>query len=272
MLDKKIICFDMDGTLAEWRDLHLDFKSDESAKSAQEKVYEILMQPNYYKSLNPYENVVALCKESLQNKEDVYLLSCYIKNSPCKQEKIEWKNKYIPDLSDGHCILVPDGLGHCKFDYVPRKYEVIKECRIPIEAPKGLPDTAARILAVHLFPGEILTFQRDIGFIREESNMVLSQKILSNVALDNLWDSIKDVSNDYQYVLIDDHTPNLIAWEKQNPNNIGIKLINPKNGKNGKWQGEKISYDDIHLYETLQSILSDEKSLNCEKQEETIER
>lgn len=45
-------------------------------------------------------------------------------------------------------------------------------------------------------------------------------------------------------ILIDDHTPNLMAWEKLASNNIAIKLMNPVNGINGTWKGNVLFYND----------------------------
>lgn len=40
-------------------------------------------------------------------------------------------------------------------------------------------------------------------------------------------------------ILIDDHTDNLISWEKSG--NKGIKFLNDINGKSGRWKGASIS-------------------------------
>ena len=50
------------------------------------------------------------------------------------------------------------------------------------------------------------------------------------------------VNPDEINILLDDHTPNLQEFVKQK-NNYAIKLINPINGKNGCWQGPRISYE-----------------------------
>lgn len=68
----------------------------------------------------------------------------------------------------------------------------------------------------------------------------------------------KDLSS--SEILIDDHSPNLIAWEKAGGR--GIKLINSVNGKGQKWKGERLYYDDpdliVHLLEALHIDLQDD--------------
>lgn len=49
-------------------------------------------------------------------------------------------------------------------------------------------------------------------------------------------------SNDAHAVLLDDHSPNLLDWVKQEKN-VGIKLLNGINGKGQKWKGMRISKD-----------------------------
>ena len=46
-------------------------------------------------------------------------------------------------------------------------------------------------------------------------------------------------------VLFDDYTPNLIEWEKQGANFIGVKVLNGINGKRGTWTGEKVNLDSF---------------------------
>lgn len=44
-------------------------------------------------------------------------------------------------------------------------------------------------------------------------------------------------------ILIDDHTPNLLEFEKKSANNLAIKCRNPINGKKGVWKGATVFYD-----------------------------
>lgn len=49
------------------------------------------------------------------------------------------------------------------------------------------------------------------------------------------------VDKDQINILIDDYTPNLMAWEAASPSNIGIKYRNGVNGTKGRWKG--LSFD-----------------------------
>lgn len=74
----------------------------------------------------------------------------------------------------------------------------------------------------------------------------------------------KDRANKYHYIptkdaqnikniLVDDHTPNLIEWEKAG--GIGIKVMTKDNGKEGKWQGKVIFAEDKECSQQLEEIL-----------------
>ena len=45
-------------------------------------------------------------------------------------------------------------------------------------------------------------------------------------------------------VLVDDYTTNLLEWESKGGK--GIKCLNGRNGKGGKWKGEVIKFADIY--------------------------
>jgi hypothetical protein len=102
MQKKKVrVFFDMDGTLAEWRE------------AANE---EELWEKGYFSSLRPQPNVVEgarlLIKADIC---DVYILSAYLKNSFALKEKDFWVEKYLPEIPKSNRIFVP--YGENKFEY-----------------------------------------------------------------------------------------------------------------------------------------------------------
>ena len=54
-------------------------------------------------------------------------------------------------------------------------------------------------------------------------------------------------------VLVDDYTPNLMAFEAMGPGCMGIKFRNQVNGTKGRWQGPSISHEakPHEIYEEL---------------------
>lgn len=117
--DKPRLFIDMDGTLAEWRNITLNITSDEEREYILSVLNEILLTPGYYSSLKPHEEMVEAVK-ILSKEYDVYILSCAIEKkgipSPVT-EKEEWLDKYMPDIKKDHRIFVPDGKN--KADYIP---------------------------------------------------------------------------------------------------------------------------------------------------------
>lgn len=113
------IFVDMDGCLAEWRNITLRITSEEQRYAVLQKMDELLKTPGYFRSLAPYENVVNAFKRLLFN-YDVYSLSCVLEaNAWCnpEQEKDDWLSEFIPNLPKDHRIFVPTGEN--KTDYVP---------------------------------------------------------------------------------------------------------------------------------------------------------
>ena len=95
---------DMDGTLAKWNDVQ----------------FEELFEEGYYKNLEPNINVVNTVKRLLNHEQDVYILSAYLEESKyAKKEKIEWLQKYIPELNKDKYILLP--YGEVKTNYIEGK-------------------------------------------------------------------------------------------------------------------------------------------------------
>lgn len=114
---------DMDGTLAEWRNIHFDFENPEDIclETLLKKLDEVLYLPGYFRTLKPYENVLQAIRDIIDDGEiDVYILSCYKapKNGVNPMlEKNNWLDHYLPEIDDNHRIFVPDG--HNKTVYIP---------------------------------------------------------------------------------------------------------------------------------------------------------
>ena len=117
--EKPRLFVDMDGTLAEWRNITLNITSDEERAYVLSVLNEILLTPGYYSSLKPHDEMVKAVS-ILAEEYDVYILSCAIEKdgvpSPTT-EKIEWLDKYLPFIKEDHRIFVPDGKN--KADYIP---------------------------------------------------------------------------------------------------------------------------------------------------------
>lgn len=113
--DKKRIFVDMDGTLAEWRNIDVSIRCLEQAdaSSIEEYMDQILYLPNYFSSLNPYREMVDAVKSLVSEKTfDVYVLSCVLpdKDGVCPAaQKHEWLNKYLPEVDMDHRVFVPNG-------------------------------------------------------------------------------------------------------------------------------------------------------------------
>lgn len=95
--------FDMDGVLAEWRGC-----------SNEEDLY----KKGYFISLQPQENLVKTALYLQSAGLEVYILSCYLEDSPyALQEKKEWVDKWMPFIPKAQRIFVP--CGRKKADFVP---------------------------------------------------------------------------------------------------------------------------------------------------------
>lgn len=96
---------DMDGTLAEWRDI----------KSNSE-----LYQKGYYESLKPNNCLLEEVKKLIKEGKDIYILSSFLSDSDyALKEKNIWLNKYLPELPVQKRIFVP--YGDVKYKYLPSK-------------------------------------------------------------------------------------------------------------------------------------------------------
>ncbi len=116
---KPRIFIDMDGTLAEWRNITIKIEHDEDRFKVLSTLNEILLTPGYYSSLKPHKEMLEAMEE-LNKSYDVYILSCAIPKDgdPNPElEKIEWLSEYAPYIDKDHMIFVPDG--NNKADYIP---------------------------------------------------------------------------------------------------------------------------------------------------------
>lgn len=109
--NKKRLFVDMDGCLAEWRNIVLKITSIEQKDTVVKKLNQILLSPGYFRSLSPHKNVVDAINE-LNKEYDVYILSCVMekKEEPNpKTEKVEWLKEFMPNIDKSHILFVPDG-------------------------------------------------------------------------------------------------------------------------------------------------------------------
>lgn len=110
------IFVDMDGTIARWNN---------------NVMYNQLFEKGYYSNLKP-ENFLDVIRELVQNTPNVYILTCYlIKSKYALDEKNEWLDKWLPELSLDHRIFVPDGESKAKF--FTQRYRPIRKEDILID-------------------------------------------------------------------------------------------------------------------------------------------
>ena len=113
--------FDMDGTLAEWREINLKINESEeiaNINNIQKRLYDILKSPGYYKTLKPQQEVLDLANKLIDEGKEVFVLSCFIPDSLCVREKKEWLYQYMPKLNVDNQIFIPDGYGEEKHNYI----------------------------------------------------------------------------------------------------------------------------------------------------------
>lgn len=95
---KKRLFLDMDGVLAEYR----SFESPEQ-----------YLQPGYYESLKPHQNVIDGIKQFKRENPDVeiYVISAYYvaPGAVAPQEKRAWLQEHFPEIEDDHIIFTPCG-------------------------------------------------------------------------------------------------------------------------------------------------------------------
>lgn len=103
----KRLFVDMDGTLARFHD---------------EALYlERMFEEGFFKNLKPFENMVSGIKEFMRMHPDVdvYIVSSAIDSPYCVQDKNQWLDFYLPEISEGK-RLFPE-MGTSKADYIKHK-------------------------------------------------------------------------------------------------------------------------------------------------------
>lgn len=99
------IFIDMDGTLAEWKNI----KSNEE-----------LYQKGYYETLKPNKYILQEIKKLIEEGRDIFILSSFLSDSNyALNEKNNWLDKYLPELPKDRRIFVP--YGESKYKYIPNK-------------------------------------------------------------------------------------------------------------------------------------------------------
>lgn len=99
------VFIDMDGTLAVFNPI---------------VQLETLYEENYFKDLQPQDNVLEATKKLIQDYPDVevFVLSAYLSDSKfALHEKNEWLDQHLPELDVDHRVFVP--CGEDKSDFVP---------------------------------------------------------------------------------------------------------------------------------------------------------
>lgn len=124
MNEKPRLFVDMDGTLAEWRNIVISLEHIEECYKKdviEQKLDRILYTPGYFRSLKPQMNVVAAIKKIIAEGEiETFILSCALPDkygqSP-EKDKDWWLDRYIPEIDKEHRIFVPNGEN--KNNYIP---------------------------------------------------------------------------------------------------------------------------------------------------------
>ncbi|RHQ02944.1 hypothetical protein DW993_16555 [Clostridium sp. AM51-4] len=93
------VYFDMDGTIAKWRDVPVE----ESRK------------PGYYTDLEPETELLDFLGAALKADENMNILSSYYTDTRALLEKKKWLDKYLPGISSSHCLFVPYGENKAEF-------------------------------------------------------------------------------------------------------------------------------------------------------------
>lgn len=93
------VYFDMDGTIAKWRDVPVE----ETRK------------PGYYADLEPEVELLDFMRDAMKCGENIYILSSYYTDTRALLEKKKWLDKYLPEIDSAHCLFVPYGKNKAEF-------------------------------------------------------------------------------------------------------------------------------------------------------------
>lgn len=97
---KKILCFDMDGTLA-------DFYADDAYL---DKMFDY----GYFRNLKPLQLATDLAKDKQAKWNDIYIVSACISSLWCENEKIAWLKQHLPQIDESHFIFTKTGENKAK--------------------------------------------------------------------------------------------------------------------------------------------------------------
>lgn len=87
------VYFDMDGTIAKWRDVSIE----ETRK------------PGYFADLEPEMELLDFMRDAIKLGENIYILSSYYTDTRALLEKKKWLDRYLPEIDSAHCLFVPYG-------------------------------------------------------------------------------------------------------------------------------------------------------------------
>ena len=93
------VYFDMDGTIAKWRDVPV----------------EETRRPGYYADLEPEVELLDFMRDAMKCGENIYILSSYYTDTRALLEKKKWLDKYLPEIDSAHCLFVPYGKNKAEF-------------------------------------------------------------------------------------------------------------------------------------------------------------
>lgn len=93
------VYFDMDGTIAKWRDVPV----------------EETRRPGYYADLEPEVELLDFMRDAMKRGENIYILSSYYTDTRALLEKKKWLDKYLPEIDSAHCLFVPYGKNKAEF-------------------------------------------------------------------------------------------------------------------------------------------------------------
>ncbi len=137
------IFVDMDGTLAKWNNVE----------------FEQLFEQGYYRNLEPNAALVAEVRGLIQNGNDVYILSAYLTESDyAYQEKLDWLDEHIPELTAEKTILLP--YGENKAAYLKEHYSPIAHDDVLID------DYTQNLLEWRDYGGEGIKYLNGINHTR----------------------------------------------------------------------------------------------------------
>lgn len=176
------IFIDMDGTLAEWKNV----KSNDE-----------LYQKGYYETLKPNKYILNETKKLIEEGKDIFILSSFLSDSNyALSEKNKWLDKYLPELSSDKRIFVP--YGEIKYKYIPNEITVNDYL---------IDDYTKNLLDWKTAGGTAIKFLNGINHIKgvwqglllkEDENISKNMELLLNEV------SINELESDYELDIVDE--------------------------------------------------------------------